>query len=1549
MLKTYFISGCRNLSLALLLFVGASQGALYAANNAQFVSQSVPATMTAGQTYNVSVTLKNSGTSTWTKAAAFKLGSQNPQDNVAWLGSSTRVYLADADAIAPGQTKTFSFAARAPSAVGTYNFQWKMVQEGVEWFGGLTGNIAVAVNLPAPPPAGLSPDGTAFPHTATSVTLAWDAVSGAVKYNVRATDNEDPVLRDPRNNCPGNPHYLCMDGVTAASISLPVRAGHSYDWWVHAVNASGISSDPGAAKFTVQSVSNNAQFVSQSVPASMTTGQSYSVSLTVKNTGNTTWTKATDYALGTQNPQDNLTWLGSSSRVSLADADAIAPGQTKTFSFAVRAPSAVGTYNFQWKMVRDFVEWFGPLSTNVSIVVQSPADTVPPSVSITAPAAGAAVSGQLSVTAAASDNVGVARVELYADGALKATDSAAPYSFTLDTALLSNGAHSLQAKAYDAAGNAGAGPAVSVTISNMSGGGCPGLSTFINRSDDASAVLQTCISQAAAGATLEIPAGVYTLNRQVQIGRAITIKTLGKSVSDAKCQLQDNSGCVELKAGVAFDAGSSRGILAVTAPGVTFDHLVINGNRLERALSASVAACQAGNNGAGINLHVAASNFIFTNSVSKYAVCGAGLEHAVASGGRITSNTFAYNGVHDKDMLWADGLTIHSLDNSTVSDNEFVDNTDVDLILGGCRNCLIQRNVIRHSGSFPESSFAGFMAHAWPSTSGDYTGSDISGNKVDCGSGHSCGFGFLIGGEPWYSVDTYGGVFHDNSVANAQQGFAVSRARDISVYNNSVSGSGGEFSASCGKRTATAYSISPTSRNIDRSKDSTSPAYAAIDWSGCIFNWWNIPDPSVSNGASFVSQSVPATMTSGQTYNVSVTFKNSGTSTWTKAAAFKLGSQNPQDNAVWLDVNRVELGSTDSIAPNQTKTFVFTVKAPVAVGTYNFQWKMVREGAEWFGGESLNVDVVVAKPEIISKSGAATTVGTTGFGNNSVAFWQIPGQPDMFAGRVSQSATSWSLAVGRMNWNTNTISNLRPILTPPVAIPQGRTITTAYDPSIAFFNNEFWAAFECHGTGFDGSAAACMGPLDINGAIDTARTYIAVLGNSSRSDGMIHSASVPKLLNYQNRLYLYWTAVNIDATPPNNWKNITSWGVELEQEPGPLKRLWAKGAGGPIPSNDPRAVEVWGLGTDDRSDTVADVFQVFTDGRYVYATAARGGRGSGGSDLCLTPLNPSGGCYRLSVSRASSPLGLHIFNQDIAADGQLPSNPHEYGRIIVLPDGSSRIMGQFLPAGSAQRDARSIAAGFQSLPIPGGSLASLFSSSPVLREKVLAVRSVAVDVATLIKSTSTAERPLSVNIPAASFAREVTLSLMVPDSMPPAGEDDSGLKATGIGLEISLDQAVQPAKAATIEITYTDDEVAGLDRSALVIARYDEEFKTWVSLESVSYPGENKVVGTTNHFSLFQVMVLTAGVNLNSARIYPNPFYPNRGHTQLTMDGVPEGTVIKVYTLNGELVWSGKAGATGAAVWDGRNKAGRKGASGLYLVRFQHNGKTKIKKVSIIR
>jgi beta-lactamase superfamily II metal-dependent hydrolase len=93
-------------------------------------------------------------------------------------------------------------------------------------------------------------------------------------------------------------------------------------------------------------------------------------------------------------------------------------------------------------------------------------DTILPVTSITAPLAGATVSGTTTVTASASDNVGVTKVEFYLDGALKFTDTTSPYSWSWDTTTATNGSHSLTSKAYDAALNVGVSTAVSVTVSN---------------------------------------------------------------------------------------------------------------------------------------------------------------------------------------------------------------------------------------------------------------------------------------------------------------------------------------------------------------------------------------------------------------------------------------------------------------------------------------------------------------------------------------------------------------------------------------------------------------------------------------------------------------------------------------------------------------------------------------------------------------------------------------------------------------------------------------------------------------------------------------------------------------------------------------------------------------------------------------------------------------------------------------------------------------------------------------------------------------------------
>lgn len=97
-----------------------------------------------------------------------------------------------------------------------------------------------------------------------------------------------------------------------------------------------------------------------------------------------------------------------------------------------------------------------------------PADTTPPTVSITAPASAATVSGSVTVSANASDNVGVVGVQFQLDGAnLGAEDTTSPYSVTWNTTTATNGAHSLTSIARDAAGNKTTSAAVPVTVNNV--------------------------------------------------------------------------------------------------------------------------------------------------------------------------------------------------------------------------------------------------------------------------------------------------------------------------------------------------------------------------------------------------------------------------------------------------------------------------------------------------------------------------------------------------------------------------------------------------------------------------------------------------------------------------------------------------------------------------------------------------------------------------------------------------------------------------------------------------------------------------------------------------------------------------------------------------------------------------------------------------------------------------------------------------------------------------------------------------------------------------
>src|SRR5436190_2238542 len=108
----------------------------------------------------------------------------------------------------------------------------------------------------------------------------------------------------------------------------------------------------------------------------------------------------------------------------------------------------------------------GNTTTSVGVVVTTNNDLTAPTVSVTAPVAGN-VTGTISVTATAADNVAVAGVQFLLDGAnLSSEDITSPYSISWNSATTTNGSHIITAIARDAAGNTTTSAAVAITVTN---------------------------------------------------------------------------------------------------------------------------------------------------------------------------------------------------------------------------------------------------------------------------------------------------------------------------------------------------------------------------------------------------------------------------------------------------------------------------------------------------------------------------------------------------------------------------------------------------------------------------------------------------------------------------------------------------------------------------------------------------------------------------------------------------------------------------------------------------------------------------------------------------------------------------------------------------------------------------------------------------------------------------------------------------------------------------------------------------------------------------
>ncbi len=123
------------------------------------------------------------------------------------------------------------------------------------------------------------------------------------------------------------------------------------------------------------------------------------------------------------------------------------PGSAGTFSVTINATNGSGT---------------GSATLTLSI-----AAAPPPTVSVVNPANGAVVSGTIAISGTANGGVAVSSVGVSVDGgAFAVATGTGAWSFGLNTLSLANGAHTLQAKAWDSAGNVSTSTLVNVTVGN---------------------------------------------------------------------------------------------------------------------------------------------------------------------------------------------------------------------------------------------------------------------------------------------------------------------------------------------------------------------------------------------------------------------------------------------------------------------------------------------------------------------------------------------------------------------------------------------------------------------------------------------------------------------------------------------------------------------------------------------------------------------------------------------------------------------------------------------------------------------------------------------------------------------------------------------------------------------------------------------------------------------------------------------------------------------------------------------------------------------------
>lgn len=156
-----------------------------AADDAVVVGHTLPAALDCGAAAAATVTVRNTGTTTWSRTGPVGYALGYVGDAAAPLlppASAPRSVVPPGVLVGPGESFSFPVGLRAPPVPGTYPASFQMVLEGGHWFGGIASS-PVVVTCPASSgctfPQGV-PDADFTAHSDTNAALA-DTINGVME------------------------------------------------------------------------------------------------------------------------------------------------------------------------------------------------------------------------------------------------------------------------------------------------------------------------------------------------------------------------------------------------------------------------------------------------------------------------------------------------------------------------------------------------------------------------------------------------------------------------------------------------------------------------------------------------------------------------------------------------------------------------------------------------------------------------------------------------------------------------------------------------------------------------------------------------------------------------------------------------------------------------------------------------------------------------------------------------------------------------------------------------------------------------------------------------------------------------------------------------------------------------------------------------------------------------------------------------------------------------------------------------------------------------